>query len=470
MLLSSISFILIFLPVTVLLYFLVPRKMKNMVLLIASMVFYAWGEPVYVILLLLSVGFNYFCGQDIEEKRENPAKAKGSLVFAIVVNLLILGFFRYYGFLMQSVNALSPVEIPYRELAMPIGISYYTLRELSYIIDVYRNETKAQKNFVCLGLYISFFPQIAAGPVERYVDMERSLKERTLSLQRFGNGAMLFLCGLGKKVILADSMGLLQEQITGLQIGTFSTLTAWLGCAAFAFRFYFELSGYSDMAIGLGRIFGFDLHRNFNYPYISRSITEFWKRWNISLTAWFQRYVYEPLGGEKCEMSRQMWNLLIVGILTGSLYGADWKFLWWGVYCSIILLMERFVWGRGLARLPKIVQHLYAIVIIFTGWAFFFSPNLGAALDYIGVMFGFGASTVADTQALYYILTHWLLLVLCVAGASSRGMSMLHSCIEVPRSRQWRTVVTCVIYIGIFIISLAFLITGEPDTGLFIQF
>lgn len=459
MLFSNLSFIFIFLPVVVLIYFLVPQKQKNVVFLLASLVFYAWGEPVYVILLLLSAVFNYFCGRDLQEKQDSPVRKKRSFIFAIVINLLILGFFKYYVFFMESINMVSPVELPYRELAVPVGLSIYILRALSYLIDVYRNEAEAQDKFIHLALYLSMFPQMIAGPIDRYINMEKQLEMRTVSLQRFGSGAALFVCGLAKKVILADSAGILQEQITGLQIGTFSVATAWIGCVAFAFRFYFELSGFADMAVGIGRMFGFDLQRNFYYPYVSRSVTEFWRRWNVSLASWFRVYLYEPLGGSQGEMSGQMWRFLLVGMLTGLWYGAEWRFLWWGIYCGIFLILERFVWGKRLAQLPKVVQHLYAIMVIFIGWVFFFAPDLGAALDYIGVMFGMGASALADTQVLYFVLSHWLLLVLCILGTSSRGSEVIHTLLEAPQSMRGKVIVACVVYMAIFLIGLAFLVT-----------
>lgn len=271
---------------------------------------------------------------------------------------------------MESINAVFMTEIPYRELVLPVGISFYTLRAVSYLTDIYRGEARAQRKFVSFALYLAMFPIMPAGPVERYAGVNDQLEKRMVTPQRFGNGAMLFVCGLAKKVILADSLGILQEQITGMQIGTFSALTAWVGCGAFAFRFYFELSGFADMAAGFGRMFGFEFHRNFNYPYISRNVTEFWKRWNISVAAWFHTYVYEPMGGDRVDDSRQMWNLLLVGALTGFWYGAKWQFLWWGIYCGIVLVAEQFIWGKGLVRLPKLLQHIYAVVLIFIGWTF----------------------------------------------------------------------------------------------------
>lgn len=448
---------------------LVPQKWKNAALLAVSLIFYAWGEPVYVILLLLSILWNYFCGRDLEEKRAEPIRARHSLVLAIAVNLLILGFFKYYVLIIESINALVPTEISYRVLSTPIGISFFTLRALSYLIDVYRGEA-AQKRPVNVALYLAMFPQMLAGPVDRYTDLKQQLTDRAVTPQRFGNGAMLFISGLAKKAILADSMGLLQEQIMGLQIGTFSVLTAWIGCAAFAFRFYFELSGFGDMAVGLGRMFGFELRRNFNYPYISCRVSEFWKRWNISVALWFQNYVYDPLCPEEADGVLQIRGILITAILTGFWYSAGWQFLWWGVYMGIILVLEGFVWDRKLDRLPRIIQHVYAIVLVFVGWTFFFGENVGTALDYIGVMFGPGASAPADTQALYFLTSHWLLFVVCIIGSSARGTEVIRAVVEVPRSDQGRQVAACIVYLTLFVVSLAFLVTGTGESGMFLQF
>lgn len=425
MLFSSITFLFLFLPVTVLIYYLVPQKTRNLVLLIASLFFYAWGEPVYVVLMILSILLNFFCGKDIGKKRADPVRAKRSLIFAVVMNVLILGFFKYYGLLMETLNVLFPYEIPYRELALPIGISFYTFQELSYLIDIYRGNAKPQQRLLPFALYISMFPQLIAGPIVRYVDIEAQLLNRVMSMRKFGQGVMYFIVGFAKKVVLADSIGVLYEQITALPIGSFSVLTAWVGCLAFAFQIYFDFSGYSDMAIGLGKMFGFEFRKNFQYPYIAKNIGEFWRRWHISLGTWFREYVYIPLGGNKCPASRHLLNLLIVWALTGLWHGAQWNFLVWGLYYGVILILERYVWGRALGRLPAFVQHIYTFVLVLIGWVFFFSPSLGAAMDYLGVMFGAGASAWIDRQGFYFLLTHWLLFLLCAIGSSLRGMNIL---------------------------------------------
>lgn len=470
MLFSSITFLFLFLPVTVLIYYLVPQKTRNLVLLIASLFFYAWGEPVYVVLMILSILLNFFCGKDIGKKRADPVRAKRSLIFAVVMNVLILGFFKYYGLLMETLNVLFPYEIPYRELALPIGISFYTFQELSYLIDIYRGNAKPQQRLLPFALYISMFPQLIAGPIVRYVDIEAQLLNRVMSMRKFGQGVMYFIVGFAKKVVLADSIGALYEQITALSIGSFSVLTAWVGCLAFAFQIYFDFSGYSDMAIGLGKMFGFEFRKNFQYPYIAKNIGEFWRRWHISLGTWFREYVYIPLGGNKCPASRHLLNLLIVWALTGLWHGAQWNFLVWGLYYGVILILERYVWGRALGRLPVFVQHIYTFVLVLIGWVFFFSPSLGAAMDYLGVMFGAGASAWIDRQGFYFLLTHWLLFLLCAIGSSLRGMNILRLLTGSYESRRIRQIAACVVYIGMFLVSLAFLVTESFHPFLYFRF
>ena len=292
MVFSSITFLFLFLPIVLAVYYIVPGKAKNIILLIASILFYAWGEPVYVVLMLLSILLNYFCGQDIEEKSDDPVKARRSVIFAVVVNVLILTFFKYYGFLLDMLGGILPVEIPYRELSLPVGISFYTFQSLSYVLDIYWKKVKPQKNILYFALYISMFPQLIAGPIVRYIDIERQLASRKISAARLGQGAMFFIRGLAKKVILANTAGEIFEQISSMSAGNLSVLMAWLGCISYAFQIYFDFSGYSDMAVGLGKMFGFEFRKNFDYPYISKSITEFWRRWHISLSTWFLSLIH----------------------------------------------------------------------------------------------------------------------------------------------------------------------------------
>ena len=470
MLFSSITFLFIFLPLTLLLYYLVPFRMKNYVMLAASLIFYAWGEPVYIILMILSIILNYFCGQDIYEKRDNARAMKMSLIFGVVMNLLILGFFKYYGLLMDTINAILPIDIPYRVLALPIGISIYTFQAMSYLIDVYRKEVKPQENVLYFALYISMFPQLIAGPIVRYIDIEEQLKERSINSTKFGEGAMYFIRGLAKKVVLANTFGSVYEQVAAMQMGSFSTLTAWVGAIAYAFQIYFDFGGYSDMAIGLGKMFGFEFLPNFNYPYIAKSITDFWRRWHISLSTWFREYVYIPLGGNRCTPSRHILNLLIVWMLTGLWHGAQWNFMFWGLYYGVIFILEKYLWGSKIEKLPAAVQHIYAFVLVLFGWVFFFSPTLGYACQYLKVMFGIGAKGIFDKQGFFMIFTNWLLIVIAILASAPRGYKLLKKITGCWQSEEVRTIVTCAVYIAMFLLCIAFLVTETYNPFLYFRF
>lgn len=470
MLFSSITFLFIFLPLTLLLYYLVPFRMKNYVMLAASLIFYAWGEPVYIILMILSIILNYFCGQDIYEKRDNARAMKMSLMFGVVMNLLILGFFKYYGLLMDTINAILPIDIPYRVLALPIGISFYTFQAMSYLIDVYRKEVKPQENVLYFALYISIFPQLIAGPIVRYIDIEEQLKERSINSTKFGEGAMYFIRGLAKKVVLANTFGSVYEQVAAMQMGSFSTLTAWVGAIAYAFQIYFDFGGYSDMAIGLGKMFGFEFLPNFNYPYIAKSITDFWRRWHISLSTWFREYVYIPLGGNRCTPSRHILNLLIVWMLTGLWHGAQWNFMFWGLYYGVILILEKYLWGSKIEKLPSAVQHIYAFVLVLFGWVFFFSPTLGYAGQYLKVMFGIGAKGIFDKQGFFMIFTNWLLIVIAILASAPRGYKLLKKITGCWQSEEVRAIVTCAVYIAMFLLCIAFLVTETYNPFLYFRF
>ena len=469
MLFSSITFLFLFLPIVLAVYYLVPHKAKNIVLLIASLFFYAWGEPVYVILMMLSIAFNYFCGRDIQAHEDDPRRAKIAVVTALVGNLLILGFFKYFGFLMETINAVLPIDIPYRELALPIGISFYTFQAISYILDVYWKKAQAQKNILYFALYISMFPQLIAGPIVRYADIEEQLKNRKMSAVKIGSGAVLFIMGLAKKAVIANSVGAVFEEIAAMPAGNLSILTAWLGVFSYAFQIYFDFSGYSDMAMGLGKMFGFDFRKNFDYPYVSKSVTEFWRRWHISLSTWFREYVYIPMGGNRCSVSRNIFNLMVVWTLTGMWHGAAWNFVAWGVYYGVILVMEKYLWGVFVDGLPNPVRHIYTGIIVLAGWVFFFSPSLGYAMRYLLSMIGAGAGIVDGTGA-FLLLSHWLLYLLSVVGASSLGLKIIKTVIRAPRNQYVQMTAAAVIFIGMFLISVAYLVTGTFNPFLYFRF
>ena len=437
-----------FLPVVLAVYYIAPYKIKNIVLLLASLFFYAWGEPVYVILMVLSIVFNYFCGRDICSYADDERRARMSMAFAVVVNLLILGFFKYYGFLLDTVNAVFPVNISYRELPLPVGISFYTFQALSYILDIYRKKAEPQKNILYFALYISMFPQLIAGPIIRYTDIEGQLRRRKISASKIGQGAMLFITGLAKKAVLANTAGAVFEGISENPAGSLSALTAWIGAFSYAFQIYYDFSGYSDMALGLGKMFGFEFQKNFDYPYISKSVTEFWRRWHISLSSWFREYVYIPLGGSRCSVSRNIFNLMVVWTLTGMWHGAAWNFIAWGFYYGVILVLEKYVWGASLDEMPPVVRHIYTGIIVLVGWVFFFSPSLGYSLLY----------------------THWLLYLLAAAGASPLGNRLIHRIIRLFRGRTLRTVAASAVYMGIFLMAVSFLVTDTYNPFLYFRF
>lgn len=468
MLFSSIVFLFTFLPVTLLVYHLVPDKMKNIVLLICSLVFYAWGEPVYVILMILSILFNYVSGIDIERNLENPFKAKQSLVIAVGVNLLILGFFKYYGFLIESLNAVLPVELPYKELALPIGISFYTFQTLSYIIDVYRGKVQVQRNLISFGVYVTMFPQLIAGPIVKYTDVERQLREREITMEKFGDGAIYFVRGLAKKVLIANMTGMVFTKVSAMAFADMSVLTAWIGCIAYTFQIYFDFSGYSDMAVGLGKMLGFEFMKNFDYPYLSKSITEFWRRWHISLGTWFREYVYIPLGGNRKGTERTIINLMIVWFLTGLWHGASWNFVMWGVYYGVLLIIEKFVIGNRLEKIPGLFRHFYTLLFVMIGWVFFFSPTLGSAWKYLGVMFGIGAKTVADSMGIYLLVTNLILFLIAAAGSTAKVHEIFTSIVY--GGHKARAVFACTVYGGMFLLSVAYLVTETYNPFLYFRF
>lgn len=466
MLFSSIVFLFTFLPIILILYYLVPRPMKNVILLFGSLLFYAWGEPVYIFLMIFSILFNYICGLDIARNLKDPAAAKRSLIFTVAVNLCILGFFKYEGFVLDSLSAVLPVDIPYRAMALPIGISFYTFQILSYIIDVYRGHVKVQTNLLDFALYVTMFPQLIAGPIVQYADVDRQLHVRKESWGKFGEGSMFFIRGLAKKVLLANTIGMVYTEVAALAPGKVSVLSAWIGCVSYAFQIYFDFSGYSDMAIGLGKMFGFEFLKNFDYPYISQSITEFWRRWHISLGSWFREYVYIPLGGNRVPVIKHLRNLLIVWFLTGLWHGAAWNFVAWGLYYGLILILEKYFLSRVLERLPAVIRHIYSLVLVLIGWVFFFSPTLGGAVDYIQLMFGVGANGLVDSEGLYLLTTNLLLLILLVIGSTP----IVHRAYERVMAGRGKILANCVVYAAMFLLCIAYLVTETYNPFLYFRF
>lgn len=468
MLFSSIVFLFTFLPAVMILYYLLPVRFRNVILLLASLVFYAWGEPVYLFLMLLSILFNYFSGLDIARNLQDKRAAKRSLVFNLIINLAVLGFFKYEGFVLDTLNGILPVHISYHALPLPIGISFYTFQILSYIIDVYRGNVKVQTNLPNFALYVTMFPQLIAGPIVQYADVDEQLASREVSWTKFGEGSMYFIRGLAKKVLLANTSGMIFTEVSGLAKGNIAVMTAWLGAFAYMFQIYFDFSGYSDMAIGLGKMLGFEFNMNFNYPYVSKSITEFWRRWHISLSSWFRDYVYIPLGGNRVSKIKHIRNLLIVWFLTGLWHGAAWNFVAWGLYYGVILIIEKYLLSPVLDRLPDVVRHIYSIVLVVIGWVLFFSSSFGQAADYIRVMFGAGAHGSADRESMYLLTSNLILWLILIFGSTP----LVHFRYEhMLRSKKWNTtIINSVVYAALFIVCIAYLVTETYNPFLYFRF
>ena len=447
MLFSSTLFLFLFLPIIFCLYFAVPFKFKNIILLVFSLIFYAWGEPVYVFLMIFSSLTDFICGKKVYE---NPQKGKPWVILSAIVNLSVLGFFKYSDFFIGIVNSVLGTSIPLLNLPLPLGISFYTFQTMSYTLDIYRGEAKPQKSLASFIAYVSLFPQLIAGPIIRYQDVDEQLRYREHTWDKFSAGVNRFLVGLGKKVIIANNVGFIFTQIS--QQAEMSMATAWLGILSYALQIYFDFSGYSDMAIGLGKMFGFDFLENFNYPYISKSITEFWRRWHMSLGTWFRDYVYIPLGGNRCSKGRQILNICIVWFLTGFWHGANWNFIIWGCYFGGFLLLEKFVLSKFLNKSPAIIQHIYTLVIVAVGWAIFAIEDFGALTTYLGNMFlntNFVDSYFVD------MLTNNI------------GFLVLGCFFAIPHKKinKWTWPL-----IPVFILAIAYLVSGSFNPFLYFRF
>ncbi len=393
MLFSSMIFLWVFLPILLGLYFIAKDKYRNIILLIFSIIFYSWGEPKYVVLMLLSILINYIYGLLIDKYN---SKKKIILICAIITNLGLLGYFKYFNFFALNVNRLFNFEaIPVQDIALPIGISFYTFQIISYLIDLYRQEIKVQKNILNLALYIAFFPQLIAGPIIKYHDIDKQISNRTVTLNKFATGIRRFVYGLAKKVIVANSMGEIADYIYALNLDSINTPLIWVAAICYMIQIYYDFSGYSDMAIGLGKMFGFDINENFNLPYMSKSITEFWRRWHISLSTWFKEYLYIPLGGNRKGALRTYINLSLVFLATGLWHGAAWNFVAWGVYNGVFMLIERFKLKEILDKNKfKFINHIYLLFVVLIGWVLFRAPSLTYAIEYIKIMFSFDFSFV----------------------------------------------------------------------------
>lgn len=466
MLFSSIPFLYYFLPLTLLCYFLAPRRAKNAVLLLFSLVFYAWGEPKYVLFMVASILQGYLFGRLVEKYRNYPRRSKLFLTVSVLFSLLLLGYCKYADFFIRSFNAVTGLSVPLLRVALPIGISFYTFQILSYVVDVYRGTVAAQRNLIDLGTYIAMFPQLIAGPIVRYADIEPQLKERRSTPDMIAAGAQRFVLGLAKKVLIAN---VLYQLITVYKSTTQpSVLYSWMYAAAYMLHIYFDFSGYSDMAIGLGKIFGFHFAENFNYPYISRSATEFWRRWHMSLGSWFRDYVYIPMGGNRVAPARRYFNILVVWILTGLWHGADWNFVLWGLFFAVFLIMEKGFLLKPLQKLP-VLSHLYTLLLVAVSFVIFDSAGLSEAVTHLGRMFGAGGIPLVTGEALYYLGSYAVTFIIAMIGATPFPTRMAKQLSEGKGGRALSILAPAALVLVLAVVT-AYLVDGSFNPFLYFRF
>lgn len=464
MVFSSLVFMFAYLPITLLAYYLVPRQGRNIFLFIVNLIFYGWGEPKLVLLMVFNIFFNYIGGWLVDKYRADAKKKKLFLILTCVLDIGILAVFKYTGMITETLNMLPFLNIPELQISLPIGISFYTFQTMSYVIDIYRDDAPVSKNFINFGTYVALFPQLIAGPIVRYRDVAEQLVNRRETLEMFTRGVKLFMVGLAKKVIIANTMGTLTTNIfaTTDENGVVGT---WVGMIAYTFQIYFDFSGYSDMACGLGNMMGFEFLKNFNYPYIAKSITDFWRRWHISLSTWFKEYVYIPLGGNRKGVKRQILNLLIVWGLTGLWHGAAYNFVLWGLYYGLLLILEKFVLKKFLDRLPSFVQHIYTLFIIIIGWGLFYFTDVGQLGEFMVDLFNFG-NGICGNQAFNLIMSNLPMLIIA-AVASTPLATTLYTRFEHTRFMWIPETLYCM---GVLAVSTASLVNQSYNPFLYFRF
>ncbi len=464
MVFSSLVFLFAYLPITLLAYYLVPRQGRNIFLFIVNLIFYGWGEPKLVLLMVFNIFFNYIGGWLVDKYRADAKKKKLFLILTCVLDIGILAVFKYTGMITETLNMLPFLNIPELQISLPIGISFYTFQTMSYVIDVYRDDAPVSKNFINFGTYVALFPQLIAGPIVRYRDVAEQLVNRRETLEMFTRGVKLFMVGLAKKVIIANTMGTLTTNIfaTTDENGVVGT---WVGMIAYTFQIYFDFSGYSDMACGLGNMLGFEFLKNFNYPYIAKSITDFWRRWHISLSTWFKEYVYIPLGGNRKGVKRQILNLLIVWGLTGLWHGAAYNFVLWGLYYGLLLILEKFVLKKFLDKLPSFVQHIYTLFIVIIGWGLFYFTDVGQLGEFMADLFNFG-NGICGNQAFNLIMSNLPMLIIA-AVASTPLAAMLYNRFEHTRFMWIPETLYCM---GVLGVSTASLVNQSYNPFLYFRF
>lgn len=465
---SSVIFLFFFLPLVLALYFAVPFRFKNIILLLFSLVFYAWGEPRYVVLMIVSILINYGYGIWIDRAGQSERKRVTVLTSAIIVNIGLLGFFKYANFVVDLINSLFHTSLQLQPIPLPIGISFYTFHALSYLIDVYRRKEQAQRNLFKLSLYITFFPQLVAGPIIRYNSIAEQLSKRVFSSTQFAEGIQRFILGLSKKILLANPLGAVADTVFMTSTSDLSTGSAWIGIIAYTLQIYFDFSGYSDMAIGLAKMFGFEFAENFNYPYISKSISEFWRRWHISLGSWFRDYVYIPLGGSRVARWKVFRNLFIVWSLTGFWHGASWTFIAWGLYYGILIALEKAGLEKLLSKLFPF-NHVIVLLLVMIGWVFFRADNFVHATDFIASMFNMHGNEFTNAQALSLLYTNWYYFVIAIAVATPIFPKLQQLRFNKPYS-SIQAVVAYLFYFFLFAEVILYLINSTYNPFLYFRF
>ena len=467
MVFSTPEFFFYFLVLTLLVYFVVPRKLRNVVLLCSSLVFYFWGEQEYVLIMFLSTAIDFTHGLLVErcKKKGNDKGARMAVASSIVFNLALLFFFKYWDFLAGSLQAMGLDFMPVLGIHLPIGISFYTFQTMSYTIDVYRGDARAQRSILNFGTFVTLFPQLIAGPIIKYKDLGDQIDQRTCSTEQFAVGVQYFMVGLAKKLLIANNVGMLWDYYNDAALSNLTVAGTWLGVAAFGIQLYFDFSGYSDMATGLGHMLGFHFPPNFKYPYVSQSITEFWQRWHISLGTWFKEYLYFPLGGSRVAPFRRYLNLLIVWGATGLWHGASWNYLLWGLYFGIILVLEKWAVLGWLKKAPRPVRHIYVLFLILVSWAIFAIEDFGHLMGYLKVMFGLGGVALADGAFLYYLTSYLPILCVAIVAATPLGVTLYRKL-----SLRGQQVAATVLLIAGLAVCTAYLVASTYNPFLYFRF
>lgn len=471
MLFSSITFMFTFLPCVILIYYISPKTIRNFILMLFSMIFYAWGEPKYIFVMLASILVGYGMGllTDYYKKKDRDKTARLAMIISVLVNLGILFFFKYIDFFTENLNKIPGIELKVLGHALPLGISFYTFQILSYSVDVYRGKAKCQKNIINLAAYITLFPQLIAGPIVRYETVAEQLDKREESFDMFGDGVNRFVTGLGKKVLIANMCGEIFNKLSGLSAGENTVVLSWICSIAFSLQIYFDFSGYSDMAIGLGKMFGFEFLENFDYPYISKSITEFWRRWHISLSTWFRDYVYIPLGGNRKGKGRTLLNIFIVWFLTGFWHGAEWNFIIWGLYYFVLLMLEKLFLLEWLKKAPVVISRLYSLFFINLGWVIFAYDKMPALKNAVLNMFGGSGLAFSNDLTIYYLISFGLFFVIAFVAATPMPKRLVTKLLN-HKNESVVTGLNVVFILCVLILSTAFLASEAFNPFLYFRF